>query len=662
MGSEIGFGRLTRSVVPRLRLRVKRTALNVEQYLSNKLDLREDAMRLMQLLLTALSFSLATPNLATAADRPNILWITSEDNGPHLGCYGDAFATTPNLDRLATRGVIYRHAWSNGPVCAPARTAIISGMYPPSTGSEHMRSMVRLPAGMKMYPQFLREAGYYCTNNSKEDYNLEKPGRVWDDSSARAHWKNRAAGQPFFAVFNVTVTHESQIRARPHRAVHDAAKVRVPAYHPDTPEVRQDWAQYYDKMTEMDAIAGRHLQELTDAGLADDTIIFYYGDHGPGMPRSKRWPYNSGLHVPLIVVIPPKFQHLAPADYKLGGESKRLVSFVDLAPTLLSLAGIKSPEYMQGHAFLGEHAAPPQPHAFGFRGRMDERYDLVRSVHDGRYVYIRNYMPHLPYGQHVAYMFQTPTTRVWKQSYDAGKLGPPRTHFWEPKPPEELYDLENDSDEVHNLASSDAHREVLERMRRAQRKLALRVRDVGFLPEDEIHSRSRGSTPYELGHDETRYPLERILDVAEQASLGRPESLPVLLRALGDSDSAVRYWATMGILMRGRETVLRTRGELVVRLHDDAPSVRIVAARALGQFGDDADAKRSRNVLVELASLDNNAPYVVWQSLNALDAVARNVGLSADVIRSLPTDHPSLEPRTKEYAARLIEKILADLQ
>ncbi|NBQ25648.1 MAG: sulfatase, partial [Verrucomicrobia bacterium] len=225
-----------------------------------------------------------------AADRPNILWITSEDNGPHLGCYGDTYAHTPNLDGLAAKGVIYLNAWSTAPVCAPARTTLISGVYPPATGGQHMRSMAPMPAFMKMYPQYLRQAGYYCTNNSKEDYNLSQSGQVWDESSRKAHWKNRPDGKPFFAIFNITTSHESQIRKRPHQAVHDPAKVRVPAYHPDTPEVRQDWAQYHDKITEMDATAGKHLRELEQAGLAEDTIIFYYGDHGSGMPRSKRWP------------------------------------------------------------------------------------------------------------------------------------------------------------------------------------------------------------------------------------------------------------------------------------------------------------------------------------------------------------------------------------
>ena len=382
-------------------------------------------MKIRILTLLAVILSSAATSLL-AADRPNVLWITSEDNGPELGCYGDDFADTPNIDSIASKGMIYLNAWSTAPVCAPARTTIISGLYPPSTGSEHMRSMTRLPESMKMYPQYLREAGYYCTNNSKEDYNLEKPGQVWDESSRKAHWRNRKPGQPFFAIFNFTVSHESQIRKRPHTPVHDAGKVRVPAYHPDTPEVRRDWAQYYDKITEMDAQVGRVLKELAEDGLTDNTIIFYYGDHGSGMPRSKRWPYNSGLNVPLILSVPHEFRDLAPADYRPGGKSDRLVGFIDLAPTLLSVVGIEPPDYMQGHAFLGTYERTEQPYGYGFRGRMDERYDMVRVVRDKRYIYIRNYMPHKIYGQYIAYMFQTPTTQVWKDLYDQGKLEAPR--------------------------------------------------------------------------------------------------------------------------------------------------------------------------------------------------------------------------------------------
>ena len=270
---------------------------------------------LLSLILLALCTSL------TAADKPNILWLTSEDHSPTMGCYGDKVARTPNIDALATKGMLFKKAWSVAPVCAPARTTIISGLYPSSTGGIHMRSMVSMPNGTKMYPEFLREAGYYCTNNSKTDYNLREPAKLWDASSGNASWKNRPKDQPFFAIFNSTKSHESQIRTRPHTQITQPEDIRVPAYHPDTPEVRQDWAQYYDKVSEADADAGKRLKELEEAGLAADTIVFYYADHGSGMPRSKRWPSNSGLHVPFVVYFPEKYKHLAPKEYTAGGQS-----------------------------------------------------------------------------------------------------------------------------------------------------------------------------------------------------------------------------------------------------------------------------------------------------------------------------------------------------
>jgi arylsulfatase A-like enzyme len=593
-----------------------------------------------------------------AADRPNVLWITSEDMGQHLGCYGDTYATTPNLDRLAARGLRYRIAWSNAPVCAPARTTLISGLYPTSTGAEHMRSLVPMPRGMKMYPQYLREAGYYCTNNSKEDYNLEKPGKVWDESSAKAHYKNRKPGQPFFAVFNFLVSHESQIRSRPHRLIHDPEKARIPAYHPDTPEVRHDWAQYYDKVAEMDALAGEAIRGLSDAGLADDTIVFYYADHGCGMPRNKRTPCNSGLLVPFIIYFPEKWKHLAPPEYVPGGSTDRPISFVDLAPSLLSLLGIKPPQAMQGEPFLGKYATAPRQYLHGFRGRMDERIDLVRSVRDQRFVYVRNYLPHLPAGQHVAYQFETSSTRVWKRLFDEGKLNAAQSLFWKPKMPEELYDLQTDPDEVKNLVSSPLHQEVLARLRAAQREQVGRVRDVDLLPEDEMHRRSRGSTPYDYGHDKAKYPLERILAAAETASSLKTDGVSQLQQLLGDDDSGVRYWAAMGLLMRGPEAVGAAREDLVKHLDDPSPSVRVAAAEALARWGGEAGLKVALPTLIEQAAPDKNGPYVAIQALNAIDALGDRAAGITEAIRKLPQKDPNAPARANTYVPTLIRHIL----
>ncbi|MEI8380744.1 MAG: sulfatase-like hydrolase/transferase [Planctomycetota bacterium] len=603
-----------------------------------------------------LSLPALFPAVTTAAP-PNIIWIVSEDHGPHLGCYGDSFATTPNVDRLASRGLKFSRCWSNAPVCAPTRTTLITGIYATSSGGEHMRSMVPCPSGKAMYPQFLREAGYYCTNNSKEDYNVANPGKVWDESSKKAHWKNRPAGRPFFAVFNSEKSHESKIRTRPHTAIHDPARVRIPVYHPDTPEVRQDWAQYYDAVSEADADAGERLKELEAAGLADETIVFYFSDHGSGMPRSKRWPYNSGLHVPLVIHIPEKYRDLWPLDYVPGGTSDRLVSLIDFAPTLLSLAGVKPPEWMQGHAFLGRYATPPQPYIYGFRGRMDERYDLVRSVTDGRFVYVRQYLPHLIYGQHVDYMFQTPTTRVWKQLHDQGRLTLAQDAFWNKKPPEELYDLQSDPDEVRNLADSQEHQLIKVRLRAAQQKLAADIRDLGFLPEGERFVRSRGDSQFDMARDGDHYPFERIFAAAELASMMAPSATPALKMQLKDPDSSVRYWGVMGISMRGREHIIAAQQELRTCLKDSSPDVAIAAAEALVSFGDDADRDNALKLLIGRANWSDNSVFVCMAALNSLDALGDKAASVAAAIGQLPTKGPVPDARYSDYVPRLIKDL-----
>ncbi len=577
---------------------------------------------------------------AQAEPKPNILWITCEDMSPNLGCYGDAFAKTPAIDALAQRGLRYMCCWSNAPVCAPARTTIISGMYPPSLGAEHMRSEVPMGEGRKMFPQLLREAGYYTTNNSKEDYNLPHTGKVWDESSPRAHWRKRPAGQPFFAVFNHVGTHESQIRTRPHEWKHSFEGVRVPAYHPDTPEVRQDWAQYYDNIEVMDAWAGGILKQLQDDGLADDTIVFFYSDHGSGMPRSKRWPFNSGLRVPLILHVPEKFCALRPPEYKVGGTTNRLISFVDLAPTALTLAGAPRVPYHQGAAFVGADRA--RRHVFGFRGRMDERYDFVRSVFDGRYVYVRHYMPHKVYGQHVAYMFETPTTKVWKKLYDEGKLNAAQQRFFQTKPHEELFDLDNDRDEINDIAAKQPA--IVARLRAAVDDWIVSTNDRGFLPEAELHDPGRSS-----------YDVKKIKPMADLAASLKSGVESQLAAGLKNSDSAVRYWAAMGLLMRKKTT-----GLAAVMKSDNSPSVRAIAAEAVGRYGSDAEAAEAAEILAGLGDMSKHGIYVAMLALNSLDALGpRNASVRARV-KQLPLKAAGMPQRAGGVFAPLIRSIAGD--
>ncbi|MFP6576246.1 MAG: sulfatase-like hydrolase/transferase [Pirellulaceae bacterium] len=617
-----------------------------------------------QLFSLALVWLLASGSLlAVAAEHPNILWITSEDHGPEMGCYGDDFATTPHVDALAKKGMLFKLGWSCAPVCAPARTTIITGMYPPSIGGQHMRSMVNLPQQIQFYPTFLRSQGYYCTNNSKTDYNVNQQTTGWNESSRKAHYQNRQAGQPFFAIFNSTVSHESKIRARPHEKVHDPAKVRIPAYHPDNAETRQDWAQYYDIVTRADAIAGQKLAELDKAGLTDDTIIFYYGDHGSGMARGKRWPYNSGLSVPIVVYFPDKWKHLAPVEYKPGSKSDRLVNFVDLAPTLLSLAGVKPPQWMQGHAFAGKHQVAKPKYMFGFRDRMDERYDFIRTVTDGRYHYIRNYNPHFVYGQFVQYNFVTPSTSAWKRDFDAGKLNESQSHFWNLKPAEELYDLQADADEVNNLVGSAQHQAILKELQGALANWCKEIHDVGFLPEGEIHSRSKGMTPYEMARNEKLYPFDKIFAAADLATRRGKGDLEQLKKLLQDSDSAVRYWGAIGILNRGQPTVQAASKELAAALQDDSPYVVIAASYALGKYGNKAQQRTGVDRLVEVAPWTKDTEvFVSMAALNALDKLDGKAAHALEAIKAFPVGGgASPNGRYNGYVKNLKAKTLKDL-
>jgi uncharacterized sulfatase len=579
-----------------------------------------DPARLFMLILVLLCTTNASALAEdTTSKRPNILWITSEDTGPQLGCYGDAYATTPNLDRLATKSLRFLNCWSNAPVCAPARTTIITGMWPTSTGSQNMRSEVRLPNNVALFPQLLRQAGYYCSNNSKEDYNLIQTEKIWDESSNKAHWRKRKEGQPFFAVFNSTVSHESQIRKRPHRPKHDPSKARVPPYHPDLPEVRRDWAQYYDKVEEMDSQLGGILDQLEADGLTDSTIIFYFGDHGSGMPRSKRWLYQSGLHVPLLIHVPPTFQHLVKDQFQAGSTNEDLVGFIDLAPTVLSLAGVEIPKYLQGRAMLGPQRTSPSEFMVGFRDRMDERYDSSRAVRDTEFHYIRNWLPHRPQGQFIDYMFETPTTQVWYNAFLNGKTNEAQSVFWKTKAPEELYDLKQDPYEIHNLAADPAYSEVLQKMRSRLRDWSITTADLGLMHEADVYRLSRDSSPREVGLRRELFPVEEIYDAADQAmrlSLERPE---LLLPLLNHKRREIRYWGYQGLLY---QAVLGKRIDpnlTSAGLKDESPINQALAAEILARYGSEDDRQVGIESLKKIIIDDASSLFDKLQAINGLD-------------------------------------------
>ncbi|MFE0156506.1 sulfatase-like hydrolase/transferase [Nonomuraea sp. NPDC059007] len=528
--------------------------------------------------------------------RPNILWIVSEDCPPRFGCYGDPHAATPHLDALAAGGVLFEHAYSTAPVCAPSRFAMITGIAPESHApANHMRALAARPPWLRTYPEILRDLGYYCTNNAKTDYNADIDG-IWDESSRQAHWRGRPDVSPFLAVFNYDGTHESAVFARDPFLV-DPAEIRLPAYLPDTRDLREDFAQYYRNIADMDAFVGRLLGQLEEDGLRDSTIVIHTSDHGGVNPRSKRFCYDEGLHVPLIISAPGRYGRLFPDP---GTRVGAAVSTIRIPPTLVDLAGGEVSPYMQGRS-LARCAFDPGELAFGMRNRMDERYDMIRTVRDSRYRYIRNYHPHRPYGQHQGFAWLAAGYRSWEAEHLAGRLSDDA--FWRPKPGVELYDTASDPDEVRNLAGEAAYADVEERLSRALRDHLIEVHDNGFLPE---------GSPAE-GYDPSRrpgaYPLARILEVADAVPRRDPAELPRFLLALDDPDGTVRRWGALGILVL-KPLGVEARLRRVLESESD-PFVVIPCAETLGDVGP----------LISLAGPDH--PRAVrLEALNALTALA----------------------------------------
>lgn len=597
-----------------------------------------------------------------AADRPNILWLTCEDSNPHLGAYGDAFAVTPTLDALARESVRYTNAFAYTGACSPSRSCLITGVYPLRLGTHEMRSTMPLPATVKTFPEYLRAAGYYTTNNAKTDYQFVPPPAAWDESSSSAHWRKRAPGQPFFSVFNFTVTHQSQIfapearyQANTRRLTaaqrRDPAKVAVPPIHPDTPEFRREWARHYENLTAMDYLAGDILEQLQADGLREDTIVFFFSDHGTGMPAIKMWAGGPSLRVPLLVRFPKKWQHLAPA--RPGEATDRLVSFVDFAPTILSLAGLELQPHFEGTAFLGPKAAPARQLIFAGKNRQSEMTDIIRTVRDDRFQFIRNFLPHQSRGQFMSYNWQHESMRTWERLHREGKLsGPPARFFAATKPVEELYDVRKDPWQIHNLATDPAYAKELSRLR-AQLVAQMRTHhDLGLLPEYELHRRSAGTTPYIIATNPRLNPLDDLLRAADLANAMDTKNLPALVDLLRAPDSAVRWWAATGLLAL-REKAAPARSALHHALADSSPVVRVTVAETLAVLGALDTALPALEAAIRVEDV-----FVRLAALNAalrLGPVARPLLPSIAKARISHTDQKD----AADYLARMVEYLPA---
>ena len=438
-------------------------------------------------------------NTSGSYDQPNILWLVAEDLSPVIPSYGDSTVLTPNISRLAAEGVRFTNVFSISGVCAPSRAALSTGMYPTRIGATHMRTggnIKFLPPGIvpyealpspevKMHSEYLRRAGYYCSNNPKEDYQFNKTLTAWDESSRQAHWRNKKPGQPFFAIFNFQVTHESQIWAKADDSLWVEAdlEVPIPPYLPDNEIGQRDVRRMYSNIKEMDYQVGEILKQLEEDGYLDNTIIFWYTDHGGPLPRQKRLLYDSGTEVPLIIRYPDKA--------RAGETDDRLISFIDFKPTLLSLAGIEPPEYIDGRAFAGKYEAPvKRDYVHGAADRFDERYDQIRMVRDKRYKYLRNYRPNQGYYLPVAYREQMAVMQELLRMRDSGELNEYQAQwFRESKAEEELFDTYEDPFELHNLAADPDQQEKLVELRKECDRWIEETGDMGLIPEQEYIER-----------------------------------------------------------------------------------------------------------------------------------------------------------------------------
>lgn len=604
----------------------------------------------------------------SAAEKPNILWLSAEDISRHIGCFGDPYAKTPNLDALAAKGTRYSNTFTTAGVCAPCRSGIITGMYQNSIGTHHMRCNGKLPKWLKPFPMYLREAGYYCTNNSKTDYQFSKPSKsdMWDACSSKAHWKNREKGQPFFAVFNYTGCHESGIASESkYKSVtkdlsddqrqDPKAFQNLPPYYPDTPVAREDWKRNYELITAMDAWAGKLIKEVKEAGEWENTVVMFWSDHGVGLPRAKRWLYDSGTHIPFIARIPEKFASFRTSD--LGEFDDQLINSVDFAPSLLHLAGVKVPDYMQGIPFLfdGEATVPPRTYAYGARDRMDERYDIIRAVRDKRFRLIRNFEPLKPYYQYMNTPEKGATMMEIRRAEEAGELTDAMALFSaERKPVKELYDLEKDPHEINNLADDPAYAEKLKELEEALFAWQLSIGDLGLIPESEIDVREEGAgSTYGILHgesDQSAY-IREITSIATRASEGKA-AFPELRKALDHEDSVIRYWGATGLgnFADEAKSFQDATGALAKLLKDPSPTVRIAAGRALCRMGTTDPALSV--VAEEMKGEGQWARLEASIVLDELDEVARPV---------LDALQEGLKKQPNKYIVRVSNKAVNDL-
>jgi arylsulfatase A-like enzyme len=547
-----------------------------------------------------------------AQERPNILWLTSEDNHVNwVGCYGNPQAETPNIDKLAKEGFRYTHAYASAPVCAPSRSTWITGINALSMGTHHMRSRNEIPHDLiKYYPDLLKEAGYTVANGRKTDYNIggREDAECWDSNTPILN--ELSEKQPFFQVVNLFESHESRVHGDVENTIHKPENTTLRDYHPDLPDMRKTYAKYHDAVKRMDSIMGDVLQQLEDLGLAENTIVIYNSDHGGVLARSKRYLFDSGIHCPLIVRIPEKYKHLRPAK-SVGSTVDRIVSFVDMPKTWLSITDTDIPDYMQGDIFLGDQIEPEKEFHFAFRGRMDGRNENARAVYDKDFVYIRNYMPYVQWMQHLSYLWKAKGTVAWDKFVKEGKGNEAQRKFFFPKMhSEELYDLKNDPDNINNLIDDKRYSDRAKKMNMALRNWQIEINDSGLLPEADMVKRAEdlGVTIFEMVRNPEMYDLGGLLDAADLALEQDPNNASKLRVLIKSKDGGIRYWGMVGLFL-----INESEGVLPL-LKDNSHEVRAMAAWLLIK-----SKKNKKEGYACLTQLFNQNSYIMLKLLNIID-------------------------------------------
>lgn len=574
-----------------------------------------------RLLLVPMMLLAFASTLPAAEDRPNVVWIVSEDNSVHyLRHFFPDGAPAPNIEQLAKQGVTFNHAFSNAPVCSVARTTLATGCYGPRIGTQFHRryKLAPMPAGLRMFPAYLRDAGYYTTNNSKKDYNAVEGSGVWDESSNKASWRNRPdRSRPFFHMQSHAQSHESSLHFSQaiyenEKTMTDPGSVRLADYFPDTPLLRYTHARYHDRLAVIDRIVGDTVDKLTEDGLLEDTFVFYFGDHGGVLPRGKGYIYESGLHVPLVVRVPENYKHLVAAER--GSRVDGFVSFIDFGPTVLQLAGVDLPRQLDGKPFLGKGVGIAEVNArdetFGYADRFDEKYDLIRSIRKGKYQYIRNYQPYLPDGLQNNYRYKMLAYQQWRERFKTGQLSGPQLQFFQTKPVEALFDVEADPHEVNNLARHPKYVDVLVQLRNRLQVIVKGLPDLSFYPESYLVEKALNN-PVAFGQSH-QTEIAKLIDTADLALLPFEQAKPKLQEALQAHDPMTRYWAAMACSSFGQEAAeLATRVQPL--LEDETEIVRVRAAEFLGIIGQ----LNPQPLLTEIVNSTQD-PILATEALNSV--------------------------------------------